>query len=121
MCKNLGIPLSLDKTVGPSQQVTYLGIHLDTIKMEASIPEGKIAQYIQDIKSILHSSTCSQGDLKSVIGKLNWVSSIILPGRSFLRRLYDAVRGPHSPNKLIQVSAEIKKKFDHLVGIFDAI
>ncbi len=109
MCKKLGVPLSPDKTVGPSQQVTYLGIHLDTLKMQASIPEEKITQYIQDIKSILHSRTCSQGDLKSVIGKLNWVSSIILPGRSFLRRLHDAVRGPHSPNKLIHLSTEIKK------------
>ncbi len=109
LCKKLGIPLSQDKTVGPSQSVTYLGIYIDTVKMEASIPTDKITTYIGDIKRILEGKICTQGDLKSIIGKLNWVTSIILPGRSFLRRLHDAVRGQHMPNKTISLTTEIKK------------
>ena len=77
--------------------------------MEASIPLNKIREYIEDIKLLLLKKSCSQSDLKSVIGKLNWVTSIILPGRSFLRRLHDAVRGDHQPNKILSLNKDIKK------------
>jgi hypothetical protein len=42
--KNLGIPLSARKTEGPSHVIEYLGIYLDTVKMEARLPREKIVR-----------------------------------------------------------------------------
>ena len=41
-CQELGIPLASDKLVGPSHSLTFLGIELDTVRMEARLPEDKL-------------------------------------------------------------------------------
>ena len=38
----LGIPLALEKLEGPSQSLTFLGIILDTQRMEARLPDDKL-------------------------------------------------------------------------------
>ena len=42
--QELGIPLASDKLVGPSHSLTFLflGIELDTVRMEARLPEDKL-------------------------------------------------------------------------------
>ncbi len=77
--------------------------------MTVSIPTQKVDKYCQSIKNIVSNKYCSQGELKTIIGQLNWVCSILKPGRAFLRRLHDAVKGPHNPNLLIQISMEMRK------------
>ena len=37
-CQNLGIPLALEKLEGPAHSLTFLGIEVDTIRMEARLP-----------------------------------------------------------------------------------
>ena len=41
-CRNLGIPLALEKLESPSHSLTFLGIEIDTIRMEAHLPEVKL-------------------------------------------------------------------------------
>ena len=41
VCLQLGIPLALDKVEGLSKSLTFLGIILDTKRMEARLPEEK--------------------------------------------------------------------------------
>ena len=42
VCQNLGIPLAIEKLEGPSQRITFLGITLDTQRMEAQLPSDKL-------------------------------------------------------------------------------
>ena len=42
ICSLLGIPLALEKIEGPSQNLTFLGITLDTDSMQARLPEDKL-------------------------------------------------------------------------------
>lgn len=51
VCSLLGIPLALEKVEGPSDSLTFLGIILDTQRMEARLP----AEKIQCIKTSLSS------------------------------------------------------------------
>ena len=37
MCEQLGIPLAIEKVAGPMTTLPFLGIILDTIKMEARL------------------------------------------------------------------------------------
>ena len=46
--KRLNIPIAINKTVGPTQCLEYLGIILDTNKMEARLPIEKV-QRISEI------------------------------------------------------------------------
>ena len=43
-CKELGVPIAAHKTEGPSCQLTFLGIQIDTIRMELSLPPDKLAR-----------------------------------------------------------------------------
>ncbi len=109
VCARLGVPLSEEKTVGPSQNLQFLGIHLDTVNLIASIPQEKIDKYHDLLVLIVEVRSATQGEIKSLIGCLNWCTSIILAGRSFLRRLYEIVLGPHCPEKTICISDEAVK------------
>ena len=39
---DVGVPLSAEKTLGPSTSLEFLGISLDTVKMQASLPQEKL-------------------------------------------------------------------------------
>ena len=47
ICHLLGVPLAIEKVVEPSMQLTFLGIKLDTMYMEARLPADKIARIKQ--------------------------------------------------------------------------
>ena len=49
----LNIPLSKKKTVGPHTTLEYLGIILDTDKMEARLPQDKVERIIHFIGTFL--------------------------------------------------------------------
>ena len=44
LCDDLGVPLALEKVEGPSTTISFLGILLDTVRMEIRLPEDKLAQ-----------------------------------------------------------------------------
>lgn len=81
------IPLSLEKTVGPSTSLEFLGIILDSIKMQASLPEEKLTRIRSIFASFLSSSVVSKRELLSLLGHLNFAMRIIPQGRSFISRL----------------------------------
>lgn len=60
---------------------------LDTIEIEASIPEDKLVKCRALIREFLPRKTVTLTELQSFIGLLNFIYSAIVPGRTFLRRL----------------------------------
>jgi hypothetical protein len=54
MCLDNGIPISLDKTCGPKQIIAYLGYELDSLRMEARLPQDKISKCVEQLESALH-------------------------------------------------------------------
>ena len=65
--KIIGIPIAEDKTQGPSQVLEFMGILLDTIKMQARLPPDKIEKILASFgdfekKKILHSKTAAVFD-----------------------------------------------------------
>nr|XP_055074593.1 uncharacterized protein LOC129454107 [Misgurnus anguillicaudatus] len=83
----LGIPLSNEKTMGPSTSIEFLGIILDSIKMQASLPIEKLVRIRSFIESFLERRTVSKHDMLSLLGHLNFAMRIIPQGRSFISRL----------------------------------
>ena len=42
LCNDLGVPLALEKVEGPSTTISFLGILLDTVRMDIRLPEDKL-------------------------------------------------------------------------------
>ena len=44
LCGNLGVLIAHEKTAGPQRLLTFAGIELDTVQIEALLPADKIAK-----------------------------------------------------------------------------
>jgi len=83
----LRIPISLKKTVGPTTQLQYLGIILDTNAMEGRLPLDKLDRIRGLLCQFESKQSVSKRALLSLLGHLNFASRVIKPGRSFVSYL----------------------------------
>jgi hypothetical protein len=105
----LGIPLSPQKTVGPSECLEYLGIILDTNAMQARLPPDKLCRIRHMLDKFLHLTKCKKRDLLSLLGHLNYASSVIPPGRSFISRLIQASKTVSKLHYFVYLNSEAKQ------------
>ena len=108
LCDYLGITMAPEKTCGPSTILTFAGIELDTIRGESRLPEDKLFKCQHLIAAFLTRKKATLKELQSLIGVLNFACSVVVPGRSFLRRLIDLTIGLRSPHHFVRVSREVK-------------
>ena len=108
MCADIGIPMAMEKTLGPYQLITFLGYELDTINMESRLPKEKIIKCREIVEYILQKDKITLKELQSVIGLLNFACNVVLPGRAFLRRLIDLTIGLTKPFYRVRVTRSVK-------------
>ena len=89
LCKTLNTPIKPSKVEGPTTSLTFLGIHLDTISMEANITDERKQALLQELTLLRARHKCTKRELLSLIGKLSFSCKILPAGRIFLRRLID--------------------------------
>lgn len=87
LCEEMGVPLSAEKTVLPTQIIEFVGITLDVLAAEARLPLEKIDKCNNLLKKFMSMTRCTLKNMQSLIGVLNFACSVIQPGRAFLRRM----------------------------------
>ncbi|PFX27885.1 uncharacterized protein LOC111327038 [Stylophora pistillata] len=107
-CSYLGVPIALEKTCGPATTLSFVGIELDTVLMEAKLPRDKLDKCVTTILEFQHRKKVALRELQSLIGLLNFACSVVQPGRAFLRRLIDFTIGIKSPSHKIRPNQEVK-------------
>ena len=85
----LGFHVSFDKVVGPSKSVVYLGIVIDSERMELRLPEGKLVKLITMLDKYLLCKRISKKELESLGGLLSHCSHVVKGGKIFCRSVYD--------------------------------
>ena len=110
LCKDIGIPLAPEKTELPAMLMVFLGILLNSVRMEATLPEDKVEKCKKEIKTLLHKKVKSVQlmQLQSVIGLLNFACRVVGPGRAFLRRLIDRTCHVKSKFHRVKITGEMK-------------
>ena len=83
----LGVPMSSDKVHGPLTCLEFLGITLDTVRMEARLSVEKIINLQETVLLFSSKKKCTKRELLSLIGSLSFACKVIIPGRPFLARL----------------------------------
>ena len=86
---DLGIPLALDKIIGPVYILPYLGITLNSLDMTMEVTPERYCDTMNMLPSWLSRRTSTKTELLSLIGCLSFVAKVVRPGRIFLRRLID--------------------------------
>jgi len=89
-CSRLGIPLALEKVEGPTDCLTFLGISLDTQSMQARLPDDKLHRIRHQVASWLTREKATKREILSLVGLLQHATKVLIPGRTFLARMYYA-------------------------------
>lgn len=65
--------------------------------MMVQLPEDKLVRYRSDVQAALKVNKMFLRDLQSLIGKLQFATTVVKVGKAFLRRLYDLTVGATRP------------------------
>ena len=95
VCQWLGAPLALEKREGPARILPFLGIVLDTEKLELRLPEEKLQRLRELIRQWQGKKSCRKRELLSVIGQLQHACRVVKPVRTFLRRMIELSTTAH--------------------------
>ena len=87
--KAAGFEIKDTKTVGPARVLEFLGIIIDTISRELRISQERLTEIRTELEQWNDKKKCKKRELLSLLGKLNFLSQVIVPGHMFCRRLID--------------------------------
>ena len=86
----LGFYISWGKVTPPSQVCSYLGLDIDSIKMEIRLPTDKLEKLINLLKKYVGKSTISKKELESLgvfwlIAPVWWIGVELIQGDFMIR------------------------------------
>ena len=67
-CSAIGLPMAPEKTCGPSSTLSFAGIELDTIALEARLPQEKLHKCIELITTFGRRKKITLKEIQSLIG-----------------------------------------------------
>ena len=108
MAAQFGVPLAEEKTCTPVTSLEFLGICIDTCKMEFRLPEAKLVKLNSLLASFLARKKVRLKEMQSLLGVLAFAGRIMPVGRIFSRRLYLAIAGLKSPFAHVRLTTSIK-------------
>ena len=107
LCERLKCPVAHDKTEWASLHVVFLGILLDGSRHVLAVPQDKREKTLMLIKQIQHQKKVTIKDIQKLTGLLNFLQKVIVPGRTFTRRMYDKL-------KMQDLKGRILKHYHHI-------
>ncbi|KAJ7331886.1 hypothetical protein JRQ81_014066 [Phrynocephalus forsythii] len=108
LAAKLGVPLAQEKTEGPTERLTYLGIEIDTIRGISRLPSEKVQALRDTLESLLKKRKCTLKELQSLLGHLNFTCRVVTPGRAFCARFAWATAGIKAPHHHIRLTKGMK-------------
>ena len=118
-CKELGIPIAVDKTFKPSTTMEFSGIELNSVIMQSRLPEEKILKCKRKIVEAMSNDYISLKDLQKLSGLLNYATIVVYVGRVFIRRLYNLMIGKSKKYCKIRISRETKQDLQMWLEFLD--
>jgi hypothetical protein len=105
---DLGFAINWEKCVGPSQQVTFLGILLNTVEMSISVPFSKLSDIRQSALSWCTKQKATKRQIQSLIGKIQWTAKCVRAIRPVLRSLIDIQKSLRHPSHRVRLTRQVK-------------
>ena len=87
--RDINAPIKLSNVEGLTTSLTFVGIHLNSATMKASISDKRNHALLKELQWICHGDKCTKRELLSLIGKLSFCCKVLPAGRIFLRRIID--------------------------------
>ncbi len=110
----LGLPVAVEKREGPATQLEFLGFEIDSVKM---ISDKKLAELLHRWQG---RKAAPLRELESLIGKLAHASRVIAPGRTFMRRMFELLKGIRKPHYKIRLCRSFRSDLQWWTIFIDA-
>ena len=104
-----GVQQAQLQLVSPWQIVTYLGIVIDSVRMELRLPEGKLQKLVSLVDNLEKKNRISKKELESLGGLLSHCAHIIRGGKIFCKNVYKLYKELVGKNlRYINISANVR-------------
>ena len=107
LLQQLGFDISWHKVVYPTQQLVFLGVLLDSVSQSMSLPEDNLVALQAVTLDFLHLGRASKRQLQSLAGRLNWACQVVYGGRTFLRRILDAMASLRLSSSTYRLTSDV--------------
>ena len=104
----LGVPIAEEKIEGPVTRITFLGIEIDSERQVLRLPQEKLAALKALILTWRSRKWCRKVELQSLARKLQHACTVVHPGRSFIRRVFERLRGTHAGHHFIRINRAMR-------------
>ena len=94
----VGAPVVSHKTEAPLTALTFLGIHIDKVSFQLSLPKDKLLRLRELLLHWHHRRSCTKKNLQRFLGHLSHAATVIRPGRIFLYNLFSLMSRLSAPN-----------------------
>jgi hypothetical protein len=89
--RQFGLVVNPDKTEGPAQVLSFLGVQLDSVNQTVSCTPERVEELMVLLRSLLHQRVITRGHTASLIGKLSFAAQVLPGARPFMRRMLDTL------------------------------
>ena len=108
----LGLPVALDKLEGPATHLEFLGFELDSRLLQTRLPQRKLTELKELILQWSGKKSCTKKELESLIGKLGHASRVVLPGKTFMRRMFELLGVAHRAHHKIRLNCSFRSDLE---------
>lgn len=115
ICKHLGVPLEEEKMEDQTTSIVFLEIVIDSVRGELRLPLEKLDRLCGQIKRWLQRKRCTKRELLLIAGQLQHAATVVWPGTTFLRRLFDLSATVMKPNHHVSLSKAARSDLMYVV------
>ena len=106
--RRLGFYINYKKLLQPATKVRFLGIDVDTVEMQLTLPMDKLEKLKVQLRQFLGRRKATKRELERLAGILAHCCKVIHGGRTFSRRVYDLINSVSKPNFKIRLNSEFR-------------
>jgi len=109
LLRKLGFHINWNKVEGPSTQLKFLGILINTVTGVLCLAADRLNELRELARQFLLKRRATRKQLQALAGKLNWACQVVRGGRIYLRRIFDSISKLKKPNHKIKLPAALKE------------
>ena len=117
LLRDLGFSIAWKKIAGPVQNITFLGIGIDSLAMKLYLPQEKVIAYTILLQEYLQRPRASLRQLQRLAGILSYASHVIKSGRTYQRHVLDLLRSVRRPHHKVLLHQEVKNDIQWFINI----
>ena len=107
--RRIGFHISFKKLQSPATTVRFLGIEIDSVGLEMRLPGDKLSKLIRILEQVGERKRVSRRELEKLGGLLAHCSKVVRGGRTFCRRIYDAISSVREPHFSVRLSSGFRE------------